>query len=158
MILFKRDESPLLVPQYPDGVREIQTGKHAGKVWSRANWKMFRNYFVSRAASSGMSFVHVMEATGHDSYEMVRHYFRLNEDAYRQDFKKFDSGLSGVDVSGPLLTHESNTLNSGTFMGQRLTTGEGGIRTRGTLSRTLVFETSSFSRSDTSPDSFACVG
>ena len=36
---------------------------------------MFRNYFVSRAASSGMSFVHVMEATGHDSYERVRYYF-----------------------------------------------------------------------------------
>ncbi len=70
---------------------------------------MFRNYFVSRAASSGMSFVHVMEATGHDSYERVRHYFRLNEDAYRQDFRKFDSGLSGVDVSWPPLTHERYT-------------------------------------------------
>ena len=73
---------------------------------------MFRDYFVSRAASSGMSFVHVMEATGHDSYERVRHYFRLNEDAYRQDFRKFDSGLSGVDVSCPPLTHESNTLGT----------------------------------------------
>ena len=30
-------------------------------------------------------------------------------------------------------------------------TGEGGIRTRGTVTRTLVFETSSLSRSDTSP-------
>jgi hypothetical protein len=29
--------------------------------------------------------------------------------------------------------------------------GEGGIRTRGTVARTLVFETSSFSHSDTSP-------
>ena len=29
--------------------------------------------------------------------------------------------------------------------------GEGGIRTRGAVTRTLVFETSSFSRSDTSP-------
>ena len=29
--------------------------------------------------------------------------------------------------------------------------GEGGIRTRGTLMSTLVFETSSISRSDTSP-------
>jgi hypothetical protein len=32
-------------------------------------------------------------------------------------------------------------------------TGEGGIRTRGAHKGTLVFETSSISRSDTSPDS-----
>ena len=30
--------------------------------------------------------------------------------------------------------------------------GEGGIRTHGTVSRTLVFKTSSFNHSDTSPD------
>ena len=33
--------------------------------------------------------------------------------------------------------------------------GEGGIRTPGTVARTLVFETSSFSHSDTSPCDFA---
>ena len=84
-------------------------GKLKGKVWSRANWKMFRNYFISRATASGMSFVHVMAATGHDSYKMVLHYFRLNEDAYREDFAKFDSGLTGVDFSCRELTHQSNT-------------------------------------------------
>jgi len=46
-----------------------------------------------------MSLIHVMEATGHDSYEMARHYFRLHEDAYREDFKKFDGGLTGIDLS-----------------------------------------------------------
>ncbi len=84
-------------------------GKLKGKVWSRANWKMFRNYFISRAAASGMSFVHVMAATGHDSYKMVLHYFRLNEDAYRKDFAKFDSGLTGVDLCCRELTRQSNT-------------------------------------------------
>ena len=93
-----------VMPYTPD------RGKHAGKPWSRANWRMLRNYFVSRAASAGMSLIHVMEATGHDSYEMVRHYFRLNEDAYRRDFKKLDGGLTGVDVSCRRLTHQSNTL------------------------------------------------
>ena len=34
--------------------------------------------------------------------------------------------------------------------------GEGGIRTRGTLSGTLVFETSTISRSVTSPDKLLC--
>jgi integrase len=89
-----------------------ENGKHAGKTWSRANWRMFRNYFVSQAASAGMSLIHVMEATGHDSYEMVRHYFRLNEDAYRQDFKKFNSGLAGIDPNGRGVTQESNTLGT----------------------------------------------
>ena len=56
-----------------------------------------------------MSFVHVMQATGHDSSAMIHHYFRLNEDAYREDFKKFDSGLTGVDFDCQDLTHESNT-------------------------------------------------
>ncbi len=87
-------------------------GKHAGEVWSRANWKMFRNYFVSRAAASGMSFIHVMAATGHDSYHMVLHYFRLNEDAYRNDFKKFDSGLTGVDLTCRELTQAGNTAGT----------------------------------------------
>ena len=58
---------------------------------------MFRNYFVSRATAAGMSLIHVMEATGHDSFKMVRHYFRLNADTYREDFKKFDGGLTRVD-------------------------------------------------------------
>ena len=61
------------------------------------------------AASSGMSLIHVMEATSHDSDEMVRHCFRLNADAYGEDFKKFDGGLSGIDLSRRDLTHESNT-------------------------------------------------
>ena len=53
-----------------------------------------------------------MEATGHDSYEMVRHYFQLNEDAYRKDFKKFNGGLAGVDLNGRDLTRQSNTLGT----------------------------------------------
>ncbi len=84
-------------------------GKHASKPWSKANWRMFRNYFVSRAASAGMSLMHVMEATGHDSFAMVQHYFRLNDDAYAKDFKKYDSGLTGVDLGSPGLTRQKNT-------------------------------------------------
>ena len=87
-------------------------GKHVGKLWSRANWRLFRDYFVSQAASAGVSLIHVMEATGHDSYAMVRHYFRLNEDAYRQDFKKFNSGLAGIDLSNGGATQQSNTLGT----------------------------------------------
>lgn len=86
--------------------------KRLGKKWSRASWRIFRNYFVSRAAASGMSLMHIMEATGHDSYEMVRHYFRLNEDSYRNDFKKFDSGLTAVDLTCRGLTQAGNTLGT----------------------------------------------
>jgi hypothetical protein len=42
---------------------------------------------------------------------------------------------------------------SGPYERRSKTIGEGGIRTPGTVTRTLVFETSSFSRSDTSPKS-----
>ena len=52
------------------------------------------------------------DATGHDRYEVVRHDFRLNEDAYRKDLREFDGGLSEADVSWPRLTHESNTRGS----------------------------------------------
>lgn len=37
VILFKRDESPYWYLKYPDGVREIQTGKHAGKAKRKYN-------------------------------------------------------------------------------------------------------------------------
>ncbi len=87
-------------------------GKHAGKAWSCVDWRRLRNYFVSRAASAGVSFIHVMQAIGHDSFALVRHYFRLNDDAYREDFKKSPSGLTGVDLSGRGLTQERNTLGT----------------------------------------------
>ena len=89
-----------------------ERGKHAGKEWSRANWKMLRNYFVSRAASSGMELMHVMAATGHDSFQMVQHYFRLNADEYRKDFTKFDGGLTGIDLSDATVTKQGNTLGT----------------------------------------------
>ena len=56
--------------------------------------------------------IHVMEATGHDSYEMVRHYFRLNVEAYRHDFKKLAEGVTGIDLSSRGLTRQSNTLGT----------------------------------------------
>ncbi len=130
-------------------------GKHKGKSWSRANWRMLRNYFVSRAVSAGMSFMHVMAATGHDSYRMVQHYFRLNEDSYRRDFRKFDGGLSGVDLSGREVTQQSNTLGTQSMKNplsdKGLGTERAGFEPAVQTSRTQPFQGCSLSHSDTSP-------
>ncbi len=43
---------------------------------------------------------------------MVHHYFRLNEDVYRTDFKKFDGGLTGIDLDWRAVACQSNTLGT----------------------------------------------
>ena len=56
---------------------------------SRLAWHTLRRYFVS-VASTCMSLPSVLESAGHDSYAMWKLYKETDNDAVREDFKRFD--------------------------------------------------------------------
>ena len=59
---------------------------------SRLAWHTLRRYFVS-AASTCMSLPSVLESAGHDSYAMWKLYKETDDDAVREDFKRFDGRM-----------------------------------------------------------------
>lgn len=59
---------------------------------SRLGWHTLRRYFVS-IASTCMSLPTVLESAGHDSYSMWKLYRETDDDAVREDFKRFDERM-----------------------------------------------------------------
>jgi len=59
---------------------------------SRLGWHTLRRYFVS-IASTCMSLPSVLESAGHDSYAMWKLYKETDNDAVREDFKRFDGRM-----------------------------------------------------------------
>jgi len=59
---------------------------------SRLAWHTLRRYFVS-IASTCMSLPSVLESAGHDSYAMWKLYKETDNDAVREDFKRFDGRM-----------------------------------------------------------------
>ncbi len=59
---------------------------------SRLGWHTLRRYFVS-IASTCMSLPSVLESAGHDSYSMWKLYKETDDDAVREDFKRFDGRM-----------------------------------------------------------------
>jgi len=64
---------------------------------SRLAWHTLRRYFVS-IASTCMSLPSVLESAGHDSYAMWTLYKETDNDAVREDFKRFDGRMGNIEV------------------------------------------------------------
>jgi len=64
---------------------------------SRLAWHTLRRYFVS-IASTCMSLPSVLESAGHDSYAMWKLYKETDNDAVREDFKRFGGRMGNNEV------------------------------------------------------------
>ena len=123
-------------------VRPFHDGRHAA---------------ITNDAAAGNSPIAVMKRAGYSNFKTTQTYIDLAGQMFREEAERLEARLSEIPVprtgtKTPLRRRPRRLRSRGSGSKQEVSSGGGGIRTHGALSRPSVFKTDPFGRSGTPPE------